>query len=139
MLAIIIAAVLGAAVGALTTAGLKWGRSALAFVGARLRRDHRSLYAGGNWMLPQSVSSGQTCSVRILIACAPSRAIRKSDIDPDRAIPFMRQSFPGMFLDEPSLSLPQQGVKFTVASIGSPSDGYAWAWANGRIDLAVGN
>jgi hypothetical protein len=75
--------------------------------------------------------------VRFLIACAPSQAIRKSDIDPDRAIPFIRQSFPGLFLEEPSLSLPQQGVKFTVASGGSPSDGFAWAWANGRVDLTV--
>jgi hypothetical protein len=137
MLAIIIAAVLGAAVGALTTASLKWGRTTLAVAKARLQRDHRSLHGGGNWMLPQSVSSGQPCSVRLLIACAPSRSIRKSDLDPDRAIPFIRQSFPDMFLEEPSLSLPQQGVKFTVASGGSPSDGFAWAWANGRVDLAV--
>jgi hypothetical protein len=35
------------------------------------------------------------------------------------------------------MSLPQEGVKFTVASQGSPSDGYAWAWASGRVDLAV--
>lgn len=134
---IIVAAIVGTAVGALTTASLKWGRTALAVAEARLRRDHRSLHGGGNWMLPQSVSSGQPCSVRLLIACAPSRAIRKSDIDPDHAIPFIRDSFPAMFLEEPSLSLPQQGVKFTVASSGSPSDGFAWAWANGRVDLAV--
>jgi len=42
-----------------------------------------------------------------------------------------------MFKDEPSLSLPRQGIKFTVADNGSPNDGYAWAWASGRIDLAV--
>jgi hypothetical protein len=42
-----------------------------------------------------------------------------------------------MFPDEPSLSLPHEGVKFTVANQGSPSDRYAWAWANGRVDLAV--
>jgi hypothetical protein len=137
MLTIIIVAVLGAAVGAATTASLKWGRSALAIAGARIRRDHRSLYGGRNWALPQSPSAGGQCAVRLLVSCAPSRAIRVSDIDPDRAIPFIRASFPGMFPDEPSMSLPQEGVKFTVAAHGSPGDGYAWAWANGRIDLAV--
>jgi hypothetical protein len=85
MLRIIVAAVLGAAVGALTTASLKWGRSALAAVMARIRRDHRTLYGGRAWALPQSVSAGAPCSVRILVACAPSRAIRKQEIDPDRA------------------------------------------------------
>jgi hypothetical protein len=55
--------------------------------------------------------------VRLLAACAPSRAIRESDIDPDRAIRFVRESFPGMFPDEPSLSLPHEGVKFTVDSL----------------------
>jgi hypothetical protein len=137
MLGIIIAAVLGAAVGALTTASLKWGRSTLAIVRARIQRDHRTLHGGRAWALPQSVSAGGQCSVRLLVACAPSRAIRQSDIDPDRAIPFIRESFPGMFPDEPSLSLPHEGVKFTVASQSSPSDGFAWVWVGGRVDLAV--
>lgn len=137
MLTIIIVAVLSAAAGAFTTAGLKWGRSALAIARARVRRDHRALYGGRNWSLPQSPSAGGQCSVRLLVACAPSRAIRESDIDPDHAIRFVRESFPGMFPDEPSLSLPHQGVKFTVATQGNPSDGYAWTWANGRVDRAV--
>ena len=77
------------------------------------------------------------CSVRLLIACAPSRAIHRADIDPDRAIPFIRESFPGMFPDEPSLSLPNEGVKFTVARQGTTTDGFAWAWVGGRVDLAV--
>src|ERR1035438_5106634 len=137
MLTIIIAAVLGAAAGALTTASVKWGRSGLAVIMARIRRDHRTLYGGRAWGLPQSVSAGAQCSVRVLVACAPSRSIHESSIDPDRAVPFILASFPGMFPDEPSLSLPHEGVKFTVSNDGGPSDGYAWAWANGRVDLAV--
>jgi hypothetical protein len=133
----IIVAVLSAAVGAFTTACLKWGRSVLAFARSRVRRDHRTLYGGRAWALPQSVSAGRQCSVRVLVACAPSRSIRRSDIDPDCAIPFIRESFPGMFPEEPSLSLPQEGVKFTVASHGTSGDGYAWAWVSGRVDLAV--
>ena len=42
-----------------------------------------------------------------------------------------------MFPDEPALSLPQEGVKFTISPEGSPSDGFAWAWASGRVDLSV--
>lgn len=137
MLVIIIAAVLGAAVGALTTASLKWGRSALVVLRTRIQRDHRTLHGARAWMLPQSVSAGGRCSVRVLIACAPSRAIRQLGIDPDRAIPFIRESFPGMFPDEPSLSLPREGVKFTVAKDGNSGESYVWAWAGGRVDLSV--
>jgi len=104
---------------------------------ARIQRDHRTLYDGRAWGLPHSVSAGAQCSVRVLVACAPSRAIRESGIDPDRAIPFVRESFPAMFPDEPSMSLPQEGVKFTVSTSGSPGDGYAWTWGSGRVDLAV--
>ena len=137
MLAIIIVAVLGAAVGAFTTASLKWGKSALAVVMVRIRRDHRTLYDGRAWGLPQSVSAGAQCSVRVLIACAPSRAIHDSALTPTVLSPFVRESFPGMFPDEPSMSLPHEGVKFTVSSSGSAGDGYVWAWAGGRVDLAV--
>jgi hypothetical protein len=77
MLAIIIVAVLGAAAGVLTTASLKWGRSALAVVMARIRCDHRTLYDGRAWGLPQSPSACAQCSVRVQVACAPSRAIRE--------------------------------------------------------------
>lgn len=42
-----------------------------------------------------------------------------------------------MFPCEPSRSLPQEGVYFTVSNDGDPGRGYAWAWVNGRIDLAV--
>ena len=75
--------------------------------------------------------------MRVLVACAPSRSLRPASIDPDLAIAFIRSAFPGMFPDEPALSLPHQGVKFTISPQGSPSDGYAWAWATGRVDLSV--
>jgi hypothetical protein len=136
MVAIIVAAVLGAVFGVLTTASLKWGRAALAAVIARVRPDHKSLHGGGPWMLPQSVSAGKPCSVRVLVACAPARHLGAVEIDPDLAIPFLRNSFPGMFPDEPAFSLPIEGIRFTVADQGSPGDGYAWAWKNGRLDLA---
>ena len=42
-----------------------------------------------------------------------------------------------MFPDEPAMSLPREGVKFTISPDGSPSDGFAWAWASGRVDLSA--
>lgn len=60
-----------------------------------------------------------------------------ANIDPDLAIPFIRESFPGMLPDEPAQSLPRDGIKFTVSPDGSPADGYAWAWASGRVDLSA--
>src|SRR5690242_10039412 len=91
MLAIIVAVVIGAAVGAFTTASLKWGKSALSAVMVRIRQDHSTLHGGRAWGIPQSVSAGKQCSVQVLVACAPSRALRTSEIDPDRAIPFLRE------------------------------------------------
>jgi hypothetical protein len=137
MLAIMVAAAVGAVAGSLATASLKWGRSALAWVVAKIRRDHLTLYGGRAWSLPQSVSASVPCSVRVLIACAPSRALRQSDIDPDLAIPFIRESFPGVFPHEPVFSMPADGVRFSAGSDGSSVGGYAWAWAAGRVDLAV--
>lgn len=93
---IIVAAIVGTAVGAFTTASLKWGRTALAVAEARLRRDHRSLHGGGNWMLPQSVSSGQPCSVRLLIACAPC-GVQRDSIFPAAGFGGVRAGFAAGF------------------------------------------
>jgi len=129
----VISALAVAAVGA----GLKWGRTAFAAVMRRVRPDHATLSARPAWSLIASGLSGGRSAVRVLVACAPSRSLRPASIDPDLAIPFIRSSFPGMFPDQPALSLPREGVKFTVSSEGSPSDGYAWAWASGRVDLCT--
>jgi hypothetical protein len=89
--------------------------------GARLPRSSNTecapgLGAGRFWV------SGNRSAVRVLAACAPSRSPRPTSIDPDLAIPFIRSSFPGMFPDEPALSLPREGIKFTISRDGSPSD-----------------
>ena len=59
--------------------------------------------------------------MRVLPTRAPSRAIRQPGIDPDRTIP----SYPGELRrhvpDELSMSLPQEGVKFTLTGAHSPS------------------
>ena len=69
---------------------------------------------------------------------APSKPKpRTNAIDPDLAIPFVRESFPGMFPNEPAVSLPQEGVRFSADPDGSSMSGFAWVWATGRVDLAV--
>ena len=132
----VVIGVIGALAVAAVGAGLKWGKAVLAAVMRRVRPDHRTLTARPAWSLVASGVSGNRSAVRVLVACAPSRSLRPASIDPDLAIEFIRSSFPGMFPDEPALSLPREGVKFTVSPEGSPSDGFAWAWASGRVDLA---
>ena len=131
----VVIGVIGALAVAAVGAGLKWGKAVLAAVMRRVRPDHGTLTARPAWALVASGVSGNRSAVRVLVACAPSRSLRPASIDPDLAIEFIRSSFPGMFPDEPALSLPREGVKFTVSSEGSPSDGFAWA--SGRVDLSA--
>lgn len=133
----VVIGVIGALAVAAVGAALKWGKAVLAAVMRRIRPDHRTLTARPAWALVASGVSGNRSAVRVLVACAPSRSLRPASIDPDLAIEFIRSSFPGMFPDEPALSLPREGVKFTVSPEGSPSDGFAWAWASGRVDLSA--
>ena len=118
-------------------AGLKWGKALLAAIARRVRPDHATLHARPAWALIASGVSGNRSAIRVLAACAPSRSLRSASIDPDLAIPFIRNSFPGMFPDAPAVSLPCHGVKFTVSPDGSTSDGFAWAWASGRVDMSA--
>ena len=133
----VVIGVIGALAVAAVGAALKWGKAVLAAVMRRVRPDHRTLTARPAWALVASGVSGNRSAVRVLVACAPSRSLGPASIEPDLAIEFIRSSFPGMFPDEPALSLPREGVKFTVSPEGSPSDGFAWAWASGRVDLSA--
>lgn len=133
----VVIGVIGALAVAAVGAGLKWGKTALAAVMRRVRPDHRALTARPAWALVASGMSGSPSAVRVLVACAPSRSLRPASIDPDLAIQFIHASFPGMFPDEPAQSLPREGVKFTVSPDGRTPDGFAWAWASGRVDLSA--
>jgi hypothetical protein len=133
----VVIGVIGALAVAAVGVALKWGKTALAAVMRFVRPDHRTLTARPAWGLVASGVSGNRSAVRVLVACAPSRSLHPGSIDPDLAIPFIQSGFPGMFPDVPALSLPREGVKFTISPDGSPSEGYAWAWASGRVDLCV--
>jgi len=133
----VVIGVIGALAVAAVGASLKWGKTALKAIIGRARPDHAALTARPAWALIASGASGGRSAIRVMAACAPSRSLRPASIDPDVAIPFIRESFPGMFPDEPAQSLPREGIKFTVSPEGSPADGYAWAWASGRVDLSA--
>jgi hypothetical protein len=112
----IVIGVIGALAVAAVGAGLKWGKTALAAIARRVRPDHAALRAGPAWPLDASFISGNRSAIRMRVACAPSRSLRLTSIDPDLAIPFIRQGFPGMFPDEPAVALPHVGVRFTDAA-----------------------
>jgi hypothetical protein len=128
--------VLGVLAVAAMGAILKWGRGAFAAIRTALVPDHRALYQRPAWGL-MAVQSGGLNSVRLVIACAPSRSLHRTRFSPDAAIRLIRSQFPGQFLDQPAVSDLRTGVKFTVSSIGSTQDGYAWVWVTGRLDLST--
>jgi hypothetical protein len=121
---------------AATGAALKWGKQVLAAVRTALLPDHRALHQRPAWGL-MAVQSGGLNSLRMVIACAPSRSLRRAILSPDAAIRLIRNQFPGQFPDQPAVSDLHTGVKFTASPSGSTQDGYAWAWVTGRLDLST--
>ena len=128
--------VLGVLAVAATGALLKWGNQAFAAIRAAVRPDHTALYRTPAWGL-MAVQSGGPSRIRLVIACAPSRSLRRASFSPDAAIRLIHRQFPGQFPEQPASSDVRIGVKFTVSRTGSTEDGYAWAWVTGRIDLST--
>lgn len=110
-------------------------RRAVAALWRRSRPDHGALHQQPAWGLGHVGTTGLP-SVRFIAACAPSRSLRRTELDPDAAIHFVRDRFPGIFPDQPAYSSPRDGVRFDLTD-GTRSDGYAWVWASGRIDLCL--
>src|SRR5205807_6503907 len=94
---------------------------------------HRPLASGNGWLATQAASG--TEDVRILVCCAPNRSLRRRELDPDKAVVFVRDQFSELFPDEPVFSMPPYGVRFE--SSGGPEHDYAWVHASGRIDLSL--
>jgi hypothetical protein len=128
--------VLGVLAVAATGALLKWGKQAFAAIRAAVRPDHTALYRTPAWGL-MAVQSGGPSRIRLVIACAPSRSLRRARFSPDAAIRLIHRQFPGQFPEQPGSSDVRIGVKFTVSPTGSTEDDYAWAWVTGRIDLST--
>jgi hypothetical protein len=133
-------AVLVGVIPALTVAAIlgfsKTARRAVAAMWRRSRPDHRAIHQQPAWGLGHVGTTGLP-SVRFIAACAPSRSLRDAEIDPDAAIRYVRDRFPGIFPNQPAYSSPREGVRFDLTD-GTRSDGYAWVWATGRVDLCLG-
>src|SRR5579863_245331 len=128
--------VLSALAVAATGALLKWGKQAVTAIRAAVTPDHKALHQRPAWGL-MAVQSGRPSRIRLVIACAPSRSLRRPSFSPDAAIRLIRSQFPGQFPDQPTMSDVRMGVKFTASPTGSTENGYAWVWVTGRIDLSI--
>src|SRR6266700_5195551 len=128
--------VLGVLAVAATGALLKWGKQAFSAIRTAVMRDHKALHRTPAWGL-MAVQSDGPSRIRLVIACAPSRSLRRPSFSPDAGIRLIRMHFPGQFPDQPAVSDVRTGVKFTASPTGSTENGYAWAWVTGRIDLST--
>ncbi|MBV9484734.1 MAG: hypothetical protein JO246_01605 [Frankiaceae bacterium] len=130
---VIVTAAVSAAVAAVVSSLFKWGGQLAATVRQRFAPDHRPIGAG-EWQLFSSFTD--TERIRVLAVCAPTRSLRTHEVNPDAAVRFVRSQFPGQFPAEPSMSLPQSGVKFDGETTDSCVP-YIWVWAAGRIDYCT--
>ena len=130
---VVLTAAVSAAVAAFVSALFKWGGELAARARAWLRPDHAPLGAG-EWQLYTSFADSP--KIRVLIACAPTRSLRKQEVDPDLAIGFAHRWFGTRLAPEPTFSRPQTGVKFQ--EVGQATDmAYLWIWAAGRVDYST--
>ena len=113
----------------------KTARRVVASLWRRSKPDHRALHQPPAWGLGHVGTTGRP-SVRFIAVCAPSRSLRRAELDPDAAICFVRDRFPGIFPSQPAYSSPRTGVRFDLVDE-TRSDGYAWVWVTGRVDLCL--
>jgi hypothetical protein len=131
---ITVSAAVSAIVTVIVGTALNWGARVVSYFRRRVPPDHIPLSSGSGWLASGAVSA--TEQIRLLVCCAPNRSLRQREINPDRAVLFVRKQFPGLFPDEPVFSMPGTGVRFETAG-GGPQNEYAWVHASGRIDLCV--
>lgn len=121
------------AVSTVVASAFKWGGGLLTRFRARLAPDHHPLHAG-DWALPHSFDG--SARFRIFVACAPDRSRKQTEIDPDKAIEFVRAAFSEYANAEPRRSLPQSGIKFEATSP-DPDVPHVWVWTGGRVDYST--
>lgn len=120
-----VSAVTGAAAGKVWT----WAGAAMAAVRWRLIPDHRPLY-DADWRLTAAFDSTHP-RFAIRVTCAPNRSLGRAELDPDVAIRFVHEAFPGIYADRPEHSSSRSGVRFLPRE----GPGNIWVWRSGRIDL----
>lgn len=129
----VVTTVISTAVSTIVAAAFKWGGDLLTRLRARLAPDHRPLTAG-DWALTSSFTA--SVRFRVFAACAPNHSLKQTEIDPDKAIQFVRSAFPEYADAAPRRSLPQAGVKFEAPSENSDQP-YVWVWKCGRVDYST--
>jgi hypothetical protein len=126
-----------AAVSALVTVVVgtlvNWGERIVSWGHRRAIPDHAPIRSGMSSISGQVSSS--TPQVRVLVAAAPNRSLRRQAINPDDAITLIKDRLAARFPDEPVQSMPGSGVKFESGEV-SQRD-YVWVSASGRIDLCI--
>ncbi|MCO7221515.1 hypothetical protein [Klenkia sp. PcliD-1-E] len=125
---------MSATVAACVSALFKWGGELAVRIRAWFRPDHVPLGAG-EWQLYTSFDN--TPKVRVLVACAPTRSLRKQEVNPDLAIRFARGHFANRLVPVPTFSRPQNGVKFQEVRHVTDMAAYLWIWAAGRVDYST--
>lgn len=113
---------------AAAAAAVKWGRRGWAWALTRIRDDHQTLFEPSWTLSSYSLDS----RIRLICACAPSRRPNVQALNPDSAIKFLAEMFPGEF-PEPAMSLPEYGVRCEKDGMGL-AGGYCTVWACGRVD-----
>ena len=125
-----IAAAVSAVVTAVVGTLLNWGGRVVSWIKASVPPDHQPILHG-QWSIASATSS--TNRMRVSIAVAPNRSLRRQSLHPDNAIAFVHTNFPGMFPPSPIYSAPVFGVHFEAP--GGTTDGMMWINAGGRVDL----
>ena len=130
-----VSAVVTAVVGSL----LNWGARLVAWLRQTLPPDHTAIHTGSLSAIT-SVAEGRE-RVGILIAAAPSRRLRQSELDPDRAIALVHRFFGHLVGESPEFSTPRAGVRFVVNEQLEPAvptmTRRVTVNPSGRVDLLV--
>lgn len=122
-----VSAVTGAAAGSVW----RWGARMLHTIRNHLQPDHGALF-DASWAL--YVATSISARIMVRVACAPNRSLGRSEIDPDLAVRFVAEAFPGIYSDRPAFSSSITGVRFDAAR--GSEDGFIWVWKSGRVDVA---
>jgi hypothetical protein len=126
-----VSAAVSAIITVIVGTAVNWGGRVATAIRTRVVPDHQALYRA-DWPLSGAESADDR--LRVKVSCAPERSRRRSEIDPDEAIRFVRAEFGHWVLPEPVFSSPATGVRFEAP--GGRDEGYVWVWAGGRVDLA---
>lgn len=107
-----VSAAVSAIVTAIVGSLLNWGARLVAWSRRVLPPDHSAINTGSLSPIT-SVAEGRE-RIGVLVAVAPSRGLRRTEFDPDRAIALVHRFFGHLVGVAPEFSTPSAGVRFVV-------------------------